>query len=60
MTAKRLQIYASIEAVKARMEGMKARNELSRVNGEHPFWNEQDFGWAADELAALSVEAANS
>jgi len=60
MNAIQLNLFMRALAIAARIEGMKSRNQLAQIHGDHPYWNQGEFEAMAQELEQLSVEALNS
>jgi len=53
---KTFELQARMEACKARIEGMKAMNDLCRIKSEWPVYGQGDFNIIACELENLADE----
>lgn len=51
-----LRYLALIAASQARIEGYKARNDLSKINGEPPFYSKDYFDSEASDLESYARE----
>ena len=60
MSPKQLQLLALVQASMARIEGMKAENQLRATMNDSPAYGYGHFAEEAEELSRLSVEAINS
>lgn len=56
MSEEAMRYYALIAASNARIEGYKARNALSAINGEPPFYSQDYFENEASNLEAYARE----
>lgn len=53
------QIFAQIQAEVARVEGMKAANEVSKLREEYPKYDQGDFDSSADQMENLMREVSH-
>lgn len=55
MTDSDVKRLAAVLSVQAKIDGMKARLQLDKVQGEYPSWSYQDFERESENLKMLAT-----